>query len=380
MRFLFPYLARWRSANWSRYHQLLGELARQGHQVIVLEPPPRPSRETNYTEYDVPLPPRLQTREVALPSGVWRRPLPFDKLVKKGLVSVVTQRSVARVVREERVDALLLYNIPQAFMVDAPCRVVFDIADDLVTMLNFELGPLARLGPGQAARHLFQRLIERADLVTTCSAGLRAEIGPRAVLVPNGVDRAEIDGADGRALRPQFKPPIVGFLGAFEYFVDFDLALAAAARLPDVTFLLVGGGRAWEGVKAEVAARGLRNVVLPGPVPHALGLDYVAAMDVTLIPFTRDRVSDFASPLKLFEYMALGKPVLTTPGYEIEMIAGPYVTVVRDVEGLVAGIEAALAGGPAVEARVAAARRLVEERYTWDRIARTFLTALDAHL
>ena len=108
MKFLFPYMARWRSANWSRYHQLLGELARQGHQVFVFEPPARASRETNYTEYDMPVPQGLAVREIGIPTRVWQRPLPFDKLVKKGLVSVVGQRSVARTVREEGIDVLLL--------------------------------------------------------------------------------------------------------------------------------------------------------------------------------------------------------------------------------------------------------------------------------
>ena len=57
MNILFPYLARWRSANWSRYHQLLTLLCRKGHRVYVLEPPPLPSaQETNYTDLDVELP------------------------------------------------------------------------------------------------------------------------------------------------------------------------------------------------------------------------------------------------------------------------------------------------------------------------------------
>ena len=376
MKLLFPYLARWRSANWTRYHQLLGELARQGHQVIVFEPPPRPSAETNYTELPAPLPPRLDVRELPIPSALWRQPLPLDKLVKKGLLAALAQRSVARAVREERPDALLLYNIPQAGLVDLPTRVVFDIADDLVTMLDFELGPLARWGPRQAARRLYRHMLDRAAVVTTCSAGLLAEMGRPAVLVPNGVNREEVAEADGSALRAQFTPPIVGFLGAFEYFVNFDLVLDAAARLPDVTFLLVGGGRAWAGVRARVAARRLANVVLPGPVPHAVGLDYVAAMDVALIPFSRDRVSDFAVPLKLFEYLALGKPVITTPGYEIQRVAGPYVTVVQTADELVAAARRDLAGGAATRARAAAGQALVEAHYTWDRLAQTFLQAV----
>ena len=68
-------------------------------------------------------------------------------------------------------------------------------------------------------------------------------LGEKAVVVPNGVCLREAAGGDGKELRARYRPPIVGYLGAFEYFVDFDLVLTAARALREVTFLLVGAGR-----------------------------------------------------------------------------------------------------------------------------------------
>src|SRR5205085_2935125 len=130
--------------------------------------------------------------------------------------------------------------------------------------------------------------------------------------------------ADGAAIRARYPRPIIGFVGAFEYFVDFGLVLDTAERLPGYSFVLVGGGRELSRVQAAAEGRGLRNVYLPGPVDYRTALDHMAAFDVALAPFVADAVGDAASPLKLFEYSALRRPVLCTPTAEMRRIAGEW--------------------------------------------------------
>ena len=146
MNILFPYLARWRSANWSRYHQLLGALCRQGHRAFVLEAPERPGlQETNYTDLATPLPDGMTVREMHVP--LWNVSFPLEKLAKKGLVTLATQRAVREVIEEHHIDVLLLYNFPQyalAAAVHGRCAVVFDVADDLLEMFAVEAGRWAR--------------------------------------------------------------------------------------------------------------------------------------------------------------------------------------------------------------------------------------------
>lgn len=378
MNILFPYLARWRSANWSRYHQLLSALCRQGHRVHVLEAPVwRTAAETNYTDAAaVPLPEGMTVHQIPVP--LWRAPLPLEKLAKKGLLTLATRRYVAEMVRALDIDVLLLYNFPQCVLAQAAggrCRVVFDVADDLLSMFAAEAGR-ARPLLLPIARRAFDSLVRRSDLVVTCSTTLAARLPCDARVVPNGADLEGAAAADGRGIRAQYPAPIVGFVGAFEYVVDFDLVLDAAAMLPEATFLLVGTGRRWEEVRRQAIDRGLTNVVLPGPVPYPRNLDYVDAMDVCLLPRVPGPIADGAAPLKLFEYLALGKPVVATAMKEVELIAGDLVAWARNGAEAVARIREILACSEAWRARTDVGRSRVQTTYNWDRIARNLAALL----
>ncbi|MDI7274349.1 MAG: glycosyltransferase family 4 protein [Anaerolineae bacterium] len=374
MNILFPYLARWRSANWSRYHQLLGALCRQGHRVYVLEAPRRPdSQETNYADVEVPLPEGMVVREVSSP--LWRLRLPLEKLAKKGLVTLATWGLVREAIGEWRIDVLLLYNFPQLVLANAArgrCRVVFDVADDLVAMFAHEAG---RWAPALCplAEWAFRRLVQRSDLVTTASSLLARTLPKPARVLPNGADLAAAAAANGKDIRAQYRPPIVGFVGAFEYFVDFDLVLDAAALLPEATFLLVGDGRERSRVNEEVRKRGLANVALTGAVPYPRNLDYVQAMDIGLVPLRGGAVGDGAAPLKLFEYAALGKPIVSTPLSETQSVAGDFVSVARDAEEAAGLIRHVISEPGAFEERARLGAERVRTTYNWDRIARSFV-------
>ncbi len=142
------------------------------------------------------------------------------------------------------------------------------------------------------------------------------------MFVPNGVDPIEIRAARDSASssKEEFR---IGFLGSFEYFIDFDLVLDLAARLPETSFLLIGGGRRWREVRDRIERMRLANVELTGPLAHAEALGRLASCSLSLCPFTRDPVGHGASPLKLFESLALGVPVLATRTREIELERPP---------------------------------------------------------
>src|SRR5574341_2407534 len=97
MRILFPYLARWGSANRTRYHHLLGELARRGHDVTVLQPPALPwPEETNFIEFPPPVLPGLRVVDLPVSDVIWRHRIPLEKITKKGLAAVSARREVTR--------------------------------------------------------------------------------------------------------------------------------------------------------------------------------------------------------------------------------------------------------------------------------------------
>ena len=371
MRILFPYLARARAANWSRYQQLLIARARAGDEVTVLEPPTRRSAETNFRDVHADFPRGFHVEEVPVWPPFWNTRLPFDKILKKGAYSVAANRRVREIVGRSAPDALLVYNITHEPLLDVPVPTVFDVADDLPSMLREEGGPAGVLLESIARRAL-TRMIRRASLVTTPSRVLLPSLGPGAVFVPNGVDPDEIAAARdaaGNAGGEAARNAPIGFLGSFEYFVDFELVWELAGRLPARKFVLIGGGRRFGDARARIERDRLGNVELSGPLPHPEALARLAGCAVSLCPFRRDPVGHAASPLKLFESLALGVPVVATRTREIEAEGPPNVRFADsavEAAAVISDLEAERA-----ETRRAANESAAEETLrsrAWDRI------------
>jgi len=380
MNILFPYMARWHAVNWTRYHSLLSALAADGHVVHVLQPPPLDSRETNFQEITRREQPNVHLHDVALHGGLWNRRVPLDKLVKKAYFSLAALSTARRLIVTERIDVLLLYNIPQYrfLSLDVPVTV-FDYADDYVEMLGHELGrldnPLARA----VARTMLHRMMERATVVTAVSHVLAHRARGRSHVLPNGVSLAK---ARARPSDPIHEvrndgKPVVGFLGAFEYFVDLDLVFEAARALPEAHFLLVGTGRDWAPFADRVRHAGLGNVQLTGGVPHDQVFEYIRRMDVCLNLFRRIPVSHRACPIKLFEYLSQKKPVVSTRLEELAYIDDGFLYYGDSPEEVAAQVRHILAHRDEAAARGQRGYEATASRYTWDRIARQLVAAIE---
>ncbi len=387
MKILFPYLARWRSANRSRYHQLLTHLCHLGHEVHVLKAPPMAlddisARDVNSARSREHA--GLHLTELHAPALLqlfWNTAIPKTKALKKGLLSLSSVDQIRRFVDREKIDVLLLYNLPQAILLDrVECHRHFDLADDLVAMLGLEHSLLSRLGGKVAAQAAQDRLLERAETVSVASSVLSERIERGKLLLPNGADLGELDLADGNKWRARGFGPTVGFVGAFEYWVDFDLVLGVARRLRHLTFLLVGGGRRWASIREIVNREGLTNVHLTGPLPYEEAMDYVAGMDVCLLPFTHDAVSDGSCPLKLFEYAALRRPIVSTVTTEVHKIGGGWISFANDAATMADAIESLLLDPRNARRVTETGRELVEQRYNWKMLAAKFAAYLKGAL
>ncbi len=384
MKILFPYLGRWQAPNRSRYHQLLRQLCLLGHRIYVLEAPPAAINDLSFTHSDNGGEPnRLEGFSLTelhasrLTRAALLMRFPRVKLFKKGLMFLSSMDQVLRFVDREGIDVLLTYNLPQVLLLSrVNCHKHFDLADDLVAMLSHEGSLLSRLGVAAAARRVQTALIQRADTVTVASQDLAERIDRDVETLPNGADLDMLDRADGRKWRSKGLWPTVGFVGAFEYWVDFSLLLEAARRLPKVCFLLVGGGRRWEQIKRAIERRRLSNVCLTGPMQQEEAMDYVAAMDVCLMPFKRSTVSNGKCPLKLFEYAGLRKPIVSTRTKGVERLGKSWVSFADDAPDFVDAIDLFLADSKAASRAGAAGRSFVEHGHDWKQLARKFVEIL----
>jgi glycosyltransferase involved in cell wall biosynthesis len=112
----------------------------------------------------------------------------------------------------------------------------------------------------------------------------------------------------------------VGYTGHFYPGRGVELILDMASHLPDVSFVLAGGDpMAVTSIQNKINRRELRNVYLPGFVPNRELPRYQAACDVLLMPYQHrveassgGDISQYLSPMKLFEYMACGRVILSS--------------------------------------------------------------------
>jgi len=162
------------------------------------------------------------------------------------------------------------------------------------------------------------------------------------VFSPHGVD-AELFGRarDPATVVPELarglQSPVVGYFGSLHDWIDLELIDWLAQSRPHWTFLLVGHAAA---DVSSLRARG--NVVLAGARPYAELPGWAKAFDVAIIPYRLNRQVLNANPLKLREYLATGKPVVSVSNPEIDTFAH-VVGIAQGREDFLARIELALA-------------------------------------
>lgn len=183
---------------------------------------------------------------------------------------------------------------------------------------------------------------------------------------------------------------VVGYVGSFGPHRGLDDTIEAFARLreaeaaPDARLLLVGSGNEAFGrrLRALAADRGVADdVAFTGWVEFSSVPRYMAAMDVCLVPHASTPHTDTTVPHKLFQYMAMGKPVVVTdvPPLQriVEETASGVVTTAGDPNSLAAALRR-LAAAPAERDRLGAnGRRAVETEYNWTTDAATLRAVYD---
>jgi uncharacterized SAM-binding protein YcdF (DUF218 family)/glycosyltransferase involved in cell wall biosynthesis len=226
-------------------------------------------------------------------------------------------------------------------------------------------------------------LFAEADLVFVTSNNLReraSAFSSRVHLFPFAVNydkfervRVSADSVpdDIRSL-PR---PIVGYVGGLHQCVDQALIAAAAARMPDATFALIGPPQ------VDISTlEGHPNITLLGQRPHQDVPRYIKAFDVAVIPYTFTEYSANVYPTKLNEYLAMGVPVVATDLPEIQRFNaehGGVVAAVTDADGFVSAIRAAAAS----QSPEAVARRIgIARENSWERRIEGMSALIEAEL
>ena len=332
---IFPPNIGWAIDLFQRPHQLARALGQMGHLVFFC-----------LHDYDDPEGPRL--REIAPNVILSSVPLcAFDA------------------VRDPIVFTMPYNGYESAYFRNA--RVVYESVD----VLDVFGGPQDRL------RREHDRLVREADLVVATADQLAREIAgtrPDVLLVPNAVDYdhfARGDVLPDPAIQ-SLGGPIIGYFGALARWVDYELIRQTARARPDWTFVLIGPDH--DGTAAASNLAEMPNLHLTGPRPYAQLPAALAAFDVATIPFVVDDITHAVSPLKLFEYMAGGRPIVTTAMHECRK--QPQIHIAESAADWIAQIERALSEGSSPE-RINELRQAARQ-HTWRARASAILDHLPA--
>jgi glycosyltransferase involved in cell wall biosynthesis len=207
------------------------------------------------------------------------------------------------------------------------------------------------------------RLLRAVDVVFASSPQLVEHCrphNPNVHLVRNGVDLANFSGSFPSL--PDASPSLVlGYMGYIGPWMDVDLLIALARAYPQATLSLVGPVRTdLKGLDS------LPNVRLWGERPYQEMGRFVQSFDVCLIPFAINALTEAVNPVKLYEYLALGKPVVSTALPELRHY-DDVSYVAEDHAGFLEAVARALAEGdnPALANR----RRACAEANRWEQRA-----------
>ncbi len=248
--------------------------------------------------------------ETLLPEGVIRlQPLLPTEAWEGGpeaALQVLLDQTLARM---QVHDPVLWFYTPRALAFAGHLRgrmTVYDCMDELAAFKDADTDL-----PEQE-----RALLARADVVFTGGASLfeaKRALHHNVHLFPSGVDTAHFTPArsalTGPADQAAIPHPRLGFYGVLDERLDRALLAAVADRCPDMHFILLGpiAKLEWEDLPQRA------NIHYLGPKNYSELPSYLAGWDVALMPFAVNESTRYISPTKTPEYLAAGRPVVSTP-------------------------------------------------------------------
>jgi UDP-galactopyranose mutase len=259
-------------------------------------------------------------------------------------------------------DFVLWYYTPMALKFThqlTPTAVVYDCMDELAGFA----------GAPPELTILERQLFGRADVVFTGGQTLfeaKRRLHDNVHAYPSSVDVAHFSRARTITVdqpdQATIPHPRLGFFGVIDERMDYDLLRGVSAARPDWHIVLIGPTAKVDPLSLPIAP----NLHYLGPKSYTALPDYIAGWDVAILPFARNEATRFISPTKTPEYLAAGKPVVST---SIRDVVRPYgeqrlARIADTPEEFIAAVEAALTEDRNQAQRVADA---FLSNLSWDR-------------
>ncbi|WP_169824225.1 glycosyltransferase [Clostridium formicaceticum] len=206
------------------------------------------------------------------------------------------------------------------------------------------------------------KMLKIADIVLATSNPLYhaiAKYRKDLYLVPNGCDYKHFSERNKLSIDCQIKNAlgIIGYIGALAPWVDYKLLELIAAEKPKHTLLLVGASL------GNIAMPKKNNIVYVGHQSYDKVPSFLSMMDVTLIPFRKNKITYATNPIKMYEYLSQGKPIVSAALPEVMPFAR-YLYVAKNHKDFIDHIDKALVEN---DSEILAQRKEIARRNAWEK-------------
>jgi len=363
---------------WTRQNHFATRLARLGAEVLYVENPSSWASSLKQRQWkSLPLLSAHGTKQVEPRLHVMKPFLSFPGATRSEIIARINGRLVASQIeqwtRSRRWGNCVAWcRLPHSFFAldrFQPQTTVYDITDDYAA---YETNSRIR----RRVKTREEALLERADLVFVAARPLLEKVRCRqSYWIPNGVEYELFAQASQpgeiHPLVAAMGRPVIGFVGLTSHWMDFDLLTMLGSRWPN-QILMLGPIAA----NVEKRARSIRGVVWGGFVPQPNLPPYIRGFDVCIMPYLVSDRTRASSPLKMWEYIATGKPFVSVDLPACDPVR-EFVDVAHNTAHFVKLVEQRLSRGSHVPSTSAA---VLAKRHSWDAIFQKVLEHLATKL
>ena len=249
---------------------------------------------------------------------------------------------------------------------------IYHCVDDWPVLLH-----MANMGKTDRIREDEKKLTSSVDMIFRVSTKLLGYLkmpNNRVFDIPNGVDIDLFNPKQyaGKSQKDDMKDlprPIIGFSGSIGKWIDIELLIRIATCYTNASIVLIGLN---EKNPSMNKLHNLNNIYFLGMKSREEVPQYICDFDVCLMPFNRSEIGKGMLPLKMFEYLALGKPVVATSSEVLKQFE-EVLYLADDEDSFLKHIENAITDNNREHSEL---RRACALKYSWENRVNEYLSAL----